>query len=473
MLRRALLFVALLTAAPALAADEPKAEEDEGFGTYKPPVATIKPRAYSLAEILAFADRNHPAVWAARARLSAVRAQLDEAKWAPFFQWGANVTTGVLPALGGTLLYGSPPVTQRTQAQFSTVEPFFQFGLSGAIPLYTFGKITSIRDAAEAGVRVSEWDVEKFRQQVRMDCRRAYFGIQMARDAKYVIDEAISRLDKGIDGIKKKLEAHDKSVAEWDRFRLEVFREEVVARTGEIVKAELHAMAALRFLTGIQTAFEIPDEPLKRPDRPLAPIASYLQAARLFRPEINMARAGVIARSHMVDHQRAKLFPDIGLGLGANFGNAPSAIPMTTAWIADPFNYFGYAALIGVRWNLDLLPQQARIAHAEAQLEETRALERLALGGTMVEVEQAYGSVLEAKIKEEAWNRAEHKAKTWISTIQDNIDLGTLTENHLLEPLRAYGFARVNHLYALMDLNVNMSQLAWVSGWDSAAPTGQ
>jgi outer membrane protein TolC len=232
-------------------------------------------------------------------------------------------------------------------------------------------------------------------------------------------------------------------------------------------------MAALRFLSGIQTAFEVPDEPLKRPNRPLAPVAAYLQAARLFRPEINMARAGVIARAHMVDHQRAKLFPDIGLGLGASFGNAPSAIPQTTAWFGDPFNYFGYAALVGIRWNLDLLPQQARIAQAEANLEETRALERLALGGAMVEVENAYGSVLEAKIREEAWNRAEHKAKSWISTIQDNIDLGTVSENYLLEPLRAYGYARVNHLYALMDLNVNMSQLAFVSGWDSAAPTAE
>jgi hypothetical protein len=32
--------------------------------------------------------------------------------------------------------------------------------------------------------------------------------------------------------------------------------------------------------------------------------------------------------------------------------------------------------------------------------------------------------------------------------------------------------ARVNHVTALMDLNVAMSDLARVSGWDSAAPSG-
>ena len=36
-------------------------------------------------------------------------------------------------------------------------------------------------------------------------------------------------------------------------------------------------------LTGVQTAFDIPDEPLKRPDMPVGPVVRYLTAARLFR----------------------------------------------------------------------------------------------------------------------------------------------------------------------------------------------
>src|SRR4051812_7098120 len=43
------------------------------------PVATIKPHAYTLAECLALADRNHPNLWAAKARVGAAHAQLEEA----------------------------------------------------------------------------------------------------------------------------------------------------------------------------------------------------------------------------------------------------------------------------------------------------------------------------------------------------------------------------------------------------------
>ncbi|HEY8073111.1 MAG TPA: hypothetical protein VIF62_03360, partial [Labilithrix sp.] len=50
----------------------------------KMPIATIKPHAYSLGECLTLAERNHPLLWAARARLASVHAQLDEAKWTPY-----------------------------------------------------------------------------------------------------------------------------------------------------------------------------------------------------------------------------------------------------------------------------------------------------------------------------------------------------------------------------------------------------
>src|SRR5690606_37827812 len=130
------------------------------------------------------------------------------------------------------------------------------------------------------------------------------------------------------------------------------------------------------------------------------------------------------------------------------------------------------SAAFGIEWGLDLLPKQARVAQAESQLEEARALERLALGGIAVEVENAYASVVEAKTREENWDRAEHRSRRWSSSTQDAIDVGTKDERFLLEPLRLYVFARANHTQALMDYHVTLSELARVSGYDAVAPSG-
>jgi multidrug efflux system outer membrane protein len=434
------------------------------------PIATIRPHAYTLGECLSLSERNHPNLWAARARVAFVHAQLDEARWTPFSYWSANARTGVIPTIGGTPFYNAVPRTALNKGFGQDFQPFLSFGVSGTVPLYTFGKIDSIKRAAEAQVRYNEWDLEKSRIQVRADVRRAYFGLMLARDALYIADDILSKLTHAIDNVANKIAAGDTSVEESDRLRLEIYRDELLARVAEAKKGEAFASAALRFFTGVQTAFDIPDEPLKKPETPLGPVVRYLTAARLFRPDVNLARSGVAARRAQLDFARAQLYPNIGLGLGFSYAIAPSATSQNTAWIGDPFNGFGAAAVLGVEWGLDLLPKNARIAGAEAQLEEARSLERYALGGTAVEVENQYATAAEAKAREENWDRAEHRAKRWISSVQDGIDLGTKDERQIVEPLRAYVFARANHVQALMDFNVALSELARVTGWDAAAP---
>jgi outer membrane protein, multidrug efflux system len=436
--------------------------------------ATITPHRYTLAECLALADRNFPNLWAARARLAQAHGQLEEAKWLPWFQWTAQSAFGVIPQINGSVIYPMGGLYNRADITgLNGLQPFLQLNVSGVLPLYTFGKIEAGREAAEANVRVSEWDMEKTRQSMRMDVRRAYFGLQLARDAREVMTDAMDRIDKGIQGVKDKIAKGDANVTDVDRLRLESYKEDISAQALQVPKGEAYGLAALRFLTGVQENFDVPDEPLKRPDRPLAALAQYLEAARVLRPDVNMARAGVMARRALVELGRAKLFPDLGLGLGADFISTPSAVESNNAYASDPFNHFFYTIAFGARWSLDLLPQAARVKQAESQLEETRSLERLALGNAEFEVEKAYADALEAKGREETWDKAEHIAKQWISIVQDHIDLGTWDESKLLEPLRAYGNARVQHLYALMDYNVTMSNLALASGWDSAAPTGE
>ncbi len=448
-------------------------DEDEGLREYTPTApVTIRPHQYSLVECLALADRNFPNLWAARARLAYTHAQLEEARWTPWFQWFAQSNFGLSPPGLGTVLYPQSTLSARNINTLGNLQPFFGFSLNGTVPIYTFGKISNALQAADANVRVSEWDMEKWRQAMRMDVRRAYYGLELARDVRVVIDDALQRLDKAIQGIRERMGKGDAALGDVDRLRLETYRQEITAQALQAPKGEAYAVSALRLMTGVATGFDVVDEPLKRPDRPLVAVVQYLEAARILRPDVNMARAGVVARRALVDYNRARLLPDFGLGLGADFLSTPGATQQQNLWASDPFNHFYYYFAFGMRWNLDLLPQAARVQQAESQLEETRALERLSLGNAMFEVEKAYADALEAKGREEAWDGAEHKTKEWISITQDHIELGTWDERTLLEPLRAYGNARVQHLYALMDLNVAMSNLALASGWDSAAPSG-
>lgn len=452
--------------------DAAPAAASASSGAAPPPIPTIPPPAYSLRQCLLLADRNAPQLWAARARLAAVHGQLDEARWSPFSHWSMSSTFGLLPPIGGTAFYNASPYTLLYQGFGAGWEPAFSLSVRGHVPLYTFGKISSVKKAAAGRVRVNEWDLEKQRQQIRMDVRRAYFGLMLSRDMQYLANEALQRLDKAIDTAAEKVARGEPGADDAAVFRLEFSRDELLSRVADAKKGEAFAFAALRFLTGVQTAFDIPDEPLSRPSTTIGPVVQYLTAARLFRPDVNMARAGVQARKAWLEFRRAEMFPNIGVGLNAAYSIAPSADPQRTAWIGDPFNRFGASFGFGVEWGLDLLPKHARVRQAESELEEARALERLALGGVGVEVENAYAAVVEAKTREESWDRAERRARRWVLTTQDAIDLGTKDEAFLLEPLRALVTARAFHAQALMDLNITLSELARVTGWDAVAPAG-
>ncbi len=430
----------------------------------------LKPHRFTLSECLALADQNAPQLAAMRAQLDMVHSQLEEARWAPYFNWTLQVGGGVLPPITGTPFYTSSTASALSTQVNGGIQPFLRVDLNGNIPIYTFGKIEGTLDAAKAQVRVKEWDVERIRLDLRRDVRRAYYGLMFARDAAYLAEDVRKKLEAATGKMKEKLDRGDKSIDEVDKMRLDFSSDALAARTGDIGKGEKFALAALRFLTGVQSRFDIVDEPLTRIDKPVGHIVRYLTAARLYRPDVNMARAGINGRRALLHVARARMLPDIGLALFGGYGLAPSAVQQDNPWIADNFNRFGAGFAFGLRWSLDILPAAARAHAAESALDEVRAQERAALGWSAVEVENAHATALEAQNREEVWGRAEKRAKEWIATVENAIDLGTKDERHLLEPLQRYVDARFNHMQALMDLNVAAAELGRATGFDEGVP---
>jgi outer membrane protein, multidrug efflux system len=427
---------------------------------------------YSLGECLTLTEHNHPVLAGARARLSMMRAQLEEARLAPAPLVALTSRFGVVPNTPAPVP-GAPVVTSGnfvTQSIASGVGPFLQLGIGATVPIYTFGKISAANRAAEAQVRLGEWDVEKERQQVRVDVRRAFYGVTVARDMLSLAADALAKLDGAIASVRRKLASGETGVDEADRFRLEGTRDDLMARIGEAKRGETAALAALRFYTGVQTDFEVPDLPIARPETPLAPVVAYLTAARTHRPDVNRARAGVAARSAQVDWARANLLPDIGLGMQFDWTAAPGVKGPVVGVDTTSLNSPQLGAAFGLSWSLDLLTKSARVHQAQSNLDEARALERLALGGGATEVEVAYAAAVEASTREESWDRAVRRNKGWLVAVNDAIELGTKEEGALIEPLRAVMIARANQLQALMDTNMTRAELARLTGWENAAP---
>jgi outer membrane protein TolC len=455
------------TASTAVGAAGPTTSAD---GTPSRDDAKPKPKtAHSLRQCLELADRNHPNLLAARARLGVMRAQVDEAHAAPFSAF--VLSAGAAPA---PTFRGGPIYTQDREVGLNgNIGVAWGFSVDGTVPLWTFGKVTNLWKAADAQVQVGQQDIRKVRNQIHLDVRKAYYGLQLARDGLLLLNEASEKLNKAVESLEKKVKDGDGD--EIDLLRLKTAMAELEGRRAEAEKGQRVALAALRFLTGSETEadFDIPDLPLKPPRHGVQGVETYLDASRLYRPEILMARAGVTARTAQSELARSKLLPDFGLTLSASYRRAPEITDQTNPFVRDDANFLRYGVGVGMRWSLDFLPASARIRQADSQLEENRQILRFATGGVGVEVQSAYAAVLEAKKKSDAYGNASKLARQWMIRVAQNLDLGTSDEKDLVEPARQYALQRFNFLSATMDLNLAMANLALATGWDALAEASE
>lgn len=444
--------VVALAIAPAVA----RAEEPAAAPAAKP--------GYSLAECLSMAEHNHPNIATAQARTEGFRAQLDEVRWAPFTNF--TITAGAGPA---PTFRGGPVYTQDREVGLSSnLGMGWRASFDGQIPIWTFGKISSGKRAAEAQIEVGEADTRMARAAVRTDVRRAYYGLQLARDGLALLRDATDKLDSALESLRKRLKAGDGD--DIDLLRLETARAELEGRVAEAQKGERIALAALRFYTGQET-FDIPDVPLRAPKHDLGPLANYLDYARGHRPELAKARAGLVAREALVDLAKARMLPDIGLAMSWTYSRAPEITDQLNPFVRDDANYLRYGIALGLQWKLDFPAGAARVRQADAQLDETRHLYRYALGGIATEVEKAWSEAVESRKKADAYQRASKFARQWLIKIVQGIDIGASEERELVDPARQYALQRFNYLSALMDLNMAMANLAEKAGWDAIAET--
>ncbi|MES1183239.1 MAG: TolC family protein [Myxococcales bacterium] len=449
---------------PTPATSEPASGAAEaGFDPLPRPLASTGASGYSLERCIALTLRNYPRIHEARARLGYRREQQIQSWSQPYSEFNVTGGLALAPEVRGTPVYS--PDTDKALSNNMGIG--WSIGLDGVVPLYTFGKITNLWDASAAQVKVAEQDVAKEKNNITLDVRRAYYGVQLARDAIALMREAEARVDKYLGTLEKKVKSGDGD--EVALYKLRISRADLTARHSEARQKEAVALASLKFLTGVQGDLPLPDQPLTRVRRALSPLATYLNAARLHRPEINMARAGLLAREAQVRLEQARYYPDIGLGLSARWAKAPGITDQTNPFVRDTINVLSYGAALVLKYKLDFMPTSARVAQAQAQLEELRATERYALGGVAVEVETAYREAEDAERRLDAYSEAAGYAKKWLILVQQGIDVGTNDEEDIVDPAKEWALKRFAVMSATFDYNVALGKLAQATGWENPA----
>jgi outer membrane protein TolC len=425
------------------------------------PAVAIK---YDLPGLLALARAHNPGLEAARKAVEGFEGRLTEAR----FAWLQGTFQGLLAPAPGIHCQPSETNCLRTDTRvpgLSSISGVFtRVDLNVALPIYTWGKLTNARRAAEAGVKIGHQQVRIARMQLELEVRRAYYGLKLAREALLTIAEGKGHLETAIKSIEKQLDQGKGGVTLPDMLRLKAFLAEVLARELEAKRLQALALSGMKVLTGVEHALEVDDRPLEPAPVKLASLQYYMTVASLNRPEARVLSAGVEARRANVAIERGKFFPDLALAGFFSYAFTSSVDFPQNAFFSNPYNTLSGGVGLALKLDLDYGLKVGRLKRARAELEELEANRRLALSGIKLEVEKAYREVTEAHERLAITQKGTRAARSWLVAQVQSLAAGLVEAKDLSDALLAFFTLRLREFQAMYDLNIALATLARAAG---------
>jgi outer membrane protein TolC len=420
------------------------------------------PHRYTLDELIKRALATSPEVRASRTAVVVAQARKTQADGARFLQIDLDGGLGPSPRARGTVENGSPDSKNHP-----VINGVFGRGeLKAVQPLYTFGLIAGLREAADQGVRVEEERVRETAAEMTMRIKRLYYGKLLTADLLALIDEVTDDLDTAIDNIQKRLAKGAPNADETDVYKLQAYR--AIAREAQktVSKDADLATMALRTFADLPAGdtVELDAKGLPIPERDPGVESDNIRTALELRPEIRQARAGVRATAALEHAERSLFFPQLGLVVEGYYAKATNRDFQTNPFIFDPLNDRLVVGVLGVKYHLDFGITIGRIRQAAA---EHRLIEdKLAFAeqGIPLQVRLALREVAEVRETVHVTDEGSHSARQWVVAAKASYDFGVGDARDLAQAVELYARLRSDHLLAIHRFNLALAELDRVTG---------
>ncbi len=422
----------------------------------------------SAREAVERAVRRSPEVTSGAYDVESFLAKQMQADGARFPQLSAVGFLGPSPAANRAPRRGEPEALNSINAKEGRLTSVFvRTDFLVVQPLYTFGLISNLRAAAAHGVKAQRAAVDKTATEVALRVREAYYGLVLARELRTHLADLHEQLLKAADREQTLVEGG--FAAEQDLFKLKTFEGELeknlnlARRLGEI------AEEALRVWTGLEAGTPVTpaDDKLTAPITPPPPIEDYVRDAREKRPEFTQLREGIKAKQALAEAERAKYWPMLFFGIQGSLAHAENRDPIrNNAYVSDPLNHTYAGPVLGLKYDLDFGITRGRVREAEAEVGKLMALHAYASEGIPLEVQKAYGELVEAQKNAEVLDRSNEYARKWVVTALANVDLGIGDTKDLADAVLAMAKSRADYLQAVFNYHMGIARLENAAGRD-------
>ena len=413
--------------------------------------AAADPVKLTLAELTARAMHG-PRARMAEADTDEARARVDE------------VHAAFLPKAQTTGFFTISPNIHCVDAACTQTDPkTFAFDFSGVFggagltitqPLWKFGHIWSAGTAAHEGVDAQRALEDEAAGDVAMDAARAYYGLKLARELRYMLEDGIDQINSAKEHLDERAKDGSGEVTMQDQQRVATLLAEAKIQLEDARDGEAQALAGVRALIGNDdVTIDIDDAPLAAVDFPLSTEPDWDHHIG-DRPQVRAARLGADAAHELAEFQTSQYWPEFALVGSANFADATGVAQPTSFVYQQPYHVYGLGLAIVMRWNLDPWTTHAQVERAEAQARHADALADLAHDGATMEVRTAYAEAQTAKAKVDAAIEGEKASHSWVASVMQNDAIGTAEAKDVADSYIAWFQMRARLMQAIFQWNV-------------------
>ena len=412
-------------------------------------------------DLVGMIEQNHPLMHSARAGLESLQAKLNQAEWAYFPSF--ELTAGIAP---------TPEVTgDALSSETDSGNWGYAVGakLTMVQPLYTFGKIRSLRRAGEQGVLIGNASVDLARFELRYRLAQAWFGFLLANEMSGMLEDGEKWLVKAAERMERLRDEDSDDYDQNEHLRLKSRKAEFFALKAQNNLLESQARHGLRLLTGEMD----PDKEVSIAMGNLEVVGFDLATSEYFvslamknDPWMRIMRAKARVQSHLHENRRAQYLPDLVLLAEANAATSDVIESQSSAFANNTAHQLNVTGLVALRWTLNV-PQQIFQENEAAALATMAAMEtRTSAQQTELNVRRLWQELDNVRVLIEAYGKSKTAAEGWLNSNWDLYEDGFGDFNDVMDSLQQFYTKRVAYLRSIHDHNVLVYDLSRAVGQD-------
>lgn len=409
----------------------------------------------SLEQVLKGVSENNGDIQEARYDVEAARAQLEQARAALWPSVQAMIIAAPMIEVRGNAL--------ASTTNWSKIGPLFQGQIGIVQPLYTFGMISSYKDAAEGQISAKSALAKAKKFEVVLQAKQFYYGLLMATDLEKLVDELVSFLSEAVKTSEKDAKKKSSKIKPHDIYRLKDALGDLEQKRLAAVAGRKTASRAIKWISGVE--FEkIKDRKSKPVKFEIKALEEYVAMAKKHRPEFEALEHGQKARASLRDAKRAQSYPVVFFGAFASQGWTNMVDRQPSLFANDPFNQTRGGLGVGMSFNLEFKRHAAEAAQEEAERLKLVAKERVSVPGIELQVKKAFWEMEQAIEAVRIAKDREKMAKRWFFSAASGWSIGITPAKELMEALEGQGKARQNYIETVYQHNLAVANLGYAIG---------